>query len=180
MPDGERTIDVGLPRASASRLPRAAARMEKTEIGRRFAELAAGTGLELDILVGEEDRLYGDAWYRFMANCRCMLGVESGVSAFDLEDEVMDEYRAVARAAWSVRGRGAHRRWRRWEDVVFYRTISPRHFEAAAFRVCQILFEGRYSGVMEPMVHYIPLRKDFSNFDQVVWTVRDDPLSAAS
>ena len=56
----------------------------------------------------------------------------------------------------------------RWDGVVDLRTIGPRHFEAAAFRVCQVLFEGRYAGVMEPMRHYIPLRKDFSNFDQVV------------
>ena len=51
--------------------------------------------------------------------------------------------------------------------MIDLRTISPRHFEAAAFRVCQVLFEGRYAGVMEPMRHYIPLRKDFSNFDEV-------------
>ena len=56
------------------------------------------------------------------------------------------------------------------------RTISPRHFEAAAFGVCQILFEGHYSGAMEPMRHYIPLRKDFSNFDEVIGRFRDESL----
>ena len=66
--------------------------MEKHEIGVRFGELAHGSGLRLDLAAGEGDRLYGDDWYRFMANCRCVLGVESGVSAFDLEDEVLDEY----------------------------------------------------------------------------------------
>ena len=44
---------------------------------------------------------------------------------------------------------------------VYYLTMSPRVFEAAAVRSCQILFEGRYSGILEPMVHYIPLKKDF-------------------
>ena len=29
---------------------------------------------------------------------------------------------------------------------------------------------------MEPMVHYIPLRKDFSNFDEVVRLIRDDDV----
>ena len=60
-----------------------------------------------------------------------------------------------------------------WDWKIPYRTISPRNFEAAAFRVCQILYEGHYSGVMEPMRHYIPLRKDFSNFDEVVERFRD-------
>jgi hypothetical protein len=57
---------------------------------------------------------------------------------------------------------------------VYYRTISPRAFEAAAVRSCQILFEGRYSGILKPMVHYIPLQKDFSNFDEVIALYRDE------
>ena len=64
------------------------------------------------------------------------------------------------------------------EEEIPYRTISPRHLEAAAFRVCQILFEGRYAGLLEPMVHYIPLRKDFSNLDEVLDRFRDADLRA--
>jgi hypothetical protein len=36
-----------------------------------------------------------------------------------------------------------------------------------------VLFEGRYSGVLKPHRHYIPLKKDFSNFDEVVAKIRD-------
>ena len=54
------------------------------------------------------------------------------------------------------------------DGVIPYRTISPRHFEAAAFRVVQILFEGDYNGILKPWVHYLPLKKDFSNFDGVM------------
>ena len=78
--------------------------LEKHLIGERFAALAARSGLRLDILGAEADRLYGDDWYRFLANCRCVLGVESGVSAFDLEDEVLSEYTELsaprARSPW--------------------------------------------------------------------------------
>jgi hypothetical protein len=174
VPLARRAVDVGYRgRPLPSYLGHAA--MEKHEIGVRFAELATGRGLRLDIATGEGDRLYGDAWYRFMANCRCVLGVESGVSAFDLEDEVLDEYRRREREGLPV---GLHdlETLPRWEDVVHYRTASPRHFEAASLRVCQVLYEGHYSGVMQPMVHYIPLRKDFSNLDEVVALVRDDDV----
>ena len=159
------TVDVGYRgRPLPAYLGRGA--LEKHLIGERFAALAAGSGLRLDILGAEADRLYGDDWYRFLANCRCVLGVESGVSAFDLEDEVLSEY-AGARARNGQVALEDLQSLPRWEDRVYYRTISPRHFEAAAFRVCQVLFEGRYSGVLEPMVHYIPLKKDFSNLDEV-------------
>ncbi len=39
--------------------------------------------------------------------------------------------------------------------------------------MCQVLFAGRYSGAMEPMVHYIPLAKDFSNIDRVLELIGD-------
>jgi len=104
-----------------------------------------------------------------------MLGVESGVSCFDLEDEVFSEYLELARTHKRVE-LGDLTTLPRWEDVVYYRTISPRHFEAAALRVCQILFEGRYSGAMEPMRHYIPLKKDYSNIDDVLERARDPLL----
>jgi hypothetical protein len=170
-PDDQRTVDVGY---RARPLPPFLGRgaQEKQMIGRRFQELAAGTGLRLDIKGAEADRLYGDAWYRWIANCRTVLGVESGASAVDLEDQVITEYRELVE-------RGIRptvddlKTLEHWDFVIDERTISPRHFEAAALRVCQVLFEGHYAGVMEPDRHYIALRKDFSNFDAVVEAIRD-------
>ncbi len=150
---------------------------EKHFIGERFSALASNSGLGLDILGAEADRLYGDSWYAFLANCRCVLGVESGVSAFDLEDEVLNEYVELERKNGTVALEDLQS-LPRWEDRVYYRTISPRHFEAAAFRVCQVLFEGRYSGALEPMVHYIPLKKDFSNLDDVIRNIKDAEVRA--
>lgn len=172
IPLARRTVDVGYRgRPLLPYLGRGA--MEKREIGERFGELARESSLRLDVATGETDRLYGDDWLRFLANCRCVLGVESGASAFDLEDEVRAEYERL-------RAEGRHvaiddlRTLPRWEDVVYYRTIGPRHFEAAALNVCQVLFEGRYSGILQPMVHYVPLKKDFSNLDEVIRLIRDD------
>jgi hypothetical protein len=171
IPDDRRSVDVGYRgRPLPAYLGHGA--MEKHEIGQRFGELARDSGLTLDLATREGDRLYGDDWYRFMANCRCVLGVESGVSAFDLEDEVFNEYQELQKRGGEV-SIGDLRTLPRWEDIVYYRTISPRHFEAAALRVCQVLFEGRYSGILEPMIHYIPLKKDFSNFDEVVSRIND-------
>jgi len=173
-PDDLRSVDVGYRgRPLPAYLGRGA--MEKHEIGVRFGALANGSGLHLDVATGEADRLYGDEWYRFMANCRCVLGVESGVSAFDLEDEVFSEWLERTANGQPV-GLADLESLPRWEDVVYYRTISPRHFEAAALRVCQVLYEGRYSGALEPMVHYIPLAKDFSNLDQVLELIRDSDV----
>ena len=151
--------------------------LEKSRIGIRVRAPRCRLGPALDIELTERGRLYGDDWWRFMARCHAMLGVESGVIVFDLEDEV----RPSTSSCWPEGPTPTIERLEagalgRWEGRVRYRTISPRHFEAAAFRVCQVLFEGRYSGAMEPMVHYIPLRKDFSNLDEVVRLLRDPDI----
>jgi hypothetical protein len=151
--------------------------LEKVEVGSRFLELARDSGLELDIKLSSEARLYGDDWHRFTADSKATLGSESGVSCFDLEDEVRLEYERLSadghEPTIEEMERGA---LGRWDWNIPYRTISPRNFEAAVFRVAQILFEGSYSGLMEPMRHYIPLRKDFSNVDEVIARVRNADL----
>jgi hypothetical protein len=175
-PDAERTIDVGYRgRPMPAYMGRGA--QEKREIGQLFADRAAASELRIDIGVREEDRIYGEAWPRFIAECRGTLGVESGVSCFDLEDEVLAEYERLSAGGREPTleelERGA---LGRWDWKIPYQTLSPRNLEAAALEVCQILYEGRYSGLMEPMVHYIPLRKDFSNFDEVIERFRDEDL----
>ena len=52
--------------------------------------------------------------------------------------------------------------------------ISPRHLEACATRTCQVLVEGEYSGVLAPGEHYIPIRKDLSNLDDVLEQIQSD------
>ena len=150
---------------------------EKHEIALGFKERSNGLGLKLDLEIDEEKRKNGDAWYRFLADSRAVLGVEAGVSIFDTTDEVREQHdRLLAETPDIGFEEMTEQLLAPWEDLVYYRTISPRHFEAAAFRVCQVLFEGKYSGIMQPMVHYIPLKKDFSNFDQVVRQLKDASL----
>ncbi len=175
-PDAERTLDIGY-RGRPMPAYMGAGAQEKSEIGDRFAELAAASGLSLDIGTGEEDRLYGDDWNRFVGNSKGTLGVESGVSCFDLHDEVRAQWEALAadghEPTVAEMQDGA---LGEWDWKIPYRTISPRNFEAAAMRMCQILYEGHYSGVMEPMVHYIPLKKDFSNLGEALERFRDDDV----
>lgn len=171
--DEARSIDIGY---RGRRLPfyMGKGAQEKAWIADEFLQRAAGLNLRLDIDADENRRIYGKDWPRFMANCRGMLGVESGVSVFDVEDKVYPECERLMRENPKITFAEIHDRvLATWEDKIPYRTISPRHFEAAAFRCCQILFEGNYSGMLEPMVHYIPLKKDFSNFDEVIRMFQD-------
>ncbi|MGH2956409.1 MAG: hypothetical protein ACRDL6_05370 [Solirubrobacterales bacterium] len=171
-PDGERDTDIGY-RARPTPPFFGRGGMEKVEIAERFRERAAAD-LRLDVSVREQDRLYGDAWYRFMARCKGFLGTESGASCVDLEDEVREEYEALLAAGENPTiERLEQGALGRWDWKVPLRTTSSRHFEAAALRICQVMYEGRYSGALRPMEHYIPLKKDLSNFDEVIEAFRD-------
>jgi hypothetical protein len=173
-PDEQREIDVGY---RARRLPFRMGKggQEKAAIATEFERRAAESGLVLDVKPGAHRRLNGLDWYRFVANCKGFLGVEAGVSVFDLDDNVRLACEEILRTNPAVEFEEVEEKLLApLEGNVFYRTISPRHFEAAAFKVCQILFEGSYTGILQPMVHYIPLKKDFSNFDEVIRLFRDN------
>ena len=59
-----------------------------------------------------------------------------------------------------------------WDDYDFT-AISPRLFEAAQTKTCQLLVEGAYDGILEPETHYIPLRRDLSDLPAALERIRD-------
>ena len=148
---------------------------EKWRIGPEFLAATREYGLRCDVSVREEDRIYGDRWIRFLASCRTTLGVESGASVIDFEGTIQKRVEAFMDANPHASFEEVEQRFLlEHEGKIRLNQISPRCFEAAALRTGMILFEGEYSGVLTAWQHYIPLRKDFSNIDEVVETLRDD------
>ena len=138
---------------------------EKIRIGVEVRERAIKSGLTVDIEVDDAHRIYGKDWYRFLGSCRATLGTESGANVFDEDGEL--KRLAIQHSSLSF-DEFADRYLGPYEGKVRMNQISPKIFEAIRLRTALILFEGSYSGVVEPDVHYISLRKDFSNFDEVV------------
>jgi hypothetical protein len=147
---------------------------EKIEIGRRFLELAATTNLRSDIAWTEHARFHGERWNAFIASCRSMLGSESGSSVVDYEGAaeraVRDYLAAKPRATYEEIESEVLQPFVGGPSIY---TVSPRVFEAAAHRTAMVMFPGEYANVVQPWEHYIPLEKDFSNFDEVVERIGD-------
>ena len=173
---GARDIDVGY-RGRIIDFALGRAGREKHVIGEEFKRRAANSDMALDIESADNKRIYGPSWPWFLARCRCVLGVEAGVSLFDVEDKVRLGCMRLRCENPNVDDETLFENvMRPWEDVIPYRMISPRHFEAAAMGCCQVLFEGRYSGILEPGRHYIELKKDFSNICEVISKIKDKDL----
>lgn len=172
----QRWLDVGY-RGRVLPFWNGALSQEKVEIARGVLERIGPYGLRHDIAWAESDRLYGRRWIRFLASCRTTLGTESGTSITDFDGSVE---RAV-RSYLAERPRASFAEVSRevlapYEGNVMMNVVSPRVFEAAALRTAMVLFPGHYGGTVRPWEHYVPLEKDYSNFDQVVEAIRDSSL----
>jgi hypothetical protein len=60
-----------------------------------------------------------------------------------------------------------------YSSPVSGKCISSRHFDAAGTNTLQIMFPGRFNGILDADVHYLALRRDFSNIEDVLARLRD-------
>jgi hypothetical protein len=148
--------------------------VEKWRLGEEFARRAGASGLRLDINVEEAGRLYGVQWRRFLESCRTVLGSESGASVFDFTGGLQASVEAYLERRPDVSFEEVESRFLlEHEGRVRLNQISPRCFEAAALRTGMVLLEGGYSAILIPNRHYISLKKDFGNLQEVVGKIRD-------
>jgi hypothetical protein len=146
---------------------------EKYTIGLDVKRLADERGIPVDIAVDSASRIYGNAWYQRLASARATLGTESGSNIFDFDGSLAEKSRELASLPFEeVHGRylAAH------EGPVRMNQISPKIFEAIRVRTALVLFEGTYSGVVQPGRHFIPLKKDYSNISDVFAKLEDIPF----
>jgi len=147
---------------------------DKYEIGRGMREICCARGIRHDIETNEEKRIYGDAWYDFLGRCRSTLGTESGSNVFDFDGSIEAKYQQMMVENGRELNYDEFRHYTDpHEDEIQMGQVSPRVFEAAATGTPMILFSGRYSGIIRPDDHYIELKKDFSNVDEVLDRVKD-------
>jgi len=151
----------------------------RQQIAEIFQTKAPDGGLVTDISTRREDTLWGDAWYRFLLRCKYTMSVEGGASVLDRDGSIQrltEEYLAQHPDATSGEVEAAC--FPGLDGQLRYVALSPRHLEACATRTCQVLVEGEYDGVLLPAVHYIELKRDFSNVEEVVASIKRDDLRA--
>ncbi|HRJ70659.1 MAG TPA: hypothetical protein PLS03_00460 [Terrimicrobiaceae bacterium] len=178
LPHSQREFDVGY---RGRQLPWRYGRLGqmKYEIGREFETRNHGV-FRTSISSSENDRIYGDAWPKFLENCRFTLGSESGCNVFDWDGtlaEIDRHFIATHPQAtftdYEAQVIGAR------EKEVRMNQISPRIFEAIGTKTALLLHKGSYSGVLVPYTHFWPLEHDFSNWDETVAFIKDNDAVSA-
>jgi hypothetical protein len=172
VPPDERPVDLGY-RAFENDL--ALGHRERRELADRFREAAEEHGLLVDISLDSADRHDESGWATFLNSCKGQLGTEAGGDYFELTDATRDAVNAHLAEhpdasfedVWSLF-------FRDYASPVPGRVLSGRNVEAAGTKTVQVLLEGAYGGYLEPDVHYIPIRRDFSNLGEAIEKFRDE------
>lgn len=161
----ERPIDIGF---RAEDDPLYLGHQERRTIAEFFIKSAYAYNLKVDIAVGTGGRFTPTEYALFLNRCKGQIATEAGTDYFSLSDHVRnlvnDHVKKHSEASLQTL-KGMF--FSKYESVPA-RMISGRIVEAAGTKTVQILFEGRYNDYFKPDVHYIALKKDFSNFDEVM------------
>lgn len=167
--NNKRVIDIGY-RARNNPFWMGRAYRRKAEIAEVVEKYCrAKTDLITDISTTPKDVFLEEEWLAYLANCKAVLGVESGSTLLykdwsirrNVEKYLLKHPHATYEEAEENCFPGQ-------EEKVRYLTISPRLFEAAMTKTCQILLEGEYAGIVKPNIHYIELKKDYRNLSEVI------------
>jgi hypothetical protein len=179
IPWSRRPIDIGY---RAKRLPPYFGRLGelKWTIGRDANERARGSGLHLDIRVGDGHVLPGPAWIDFVGSCRAMLGTPSGSSLLDPWGDVQRRVRAFLRRQPDASFEEVERAcFAGLDGAHVFSAISPRAIEAALAGTLQLLVDGDYSGVLRPGEHFLSLAPDARNLPDILEMLRDEGAVSA-
>lgn len=156
--------------------------IDKVELADVVAKKLARNGLRCNFSTREKDRVYGRAWVDFLRSCRAIFGMETDMHYVDRQGYLHHWYDTMEKLY-------GPKRWDGKEALQYpffkehaqpvpspLAVIPPRVFETIAVRSANVLVEGQYSGIIEPWRHYIPLKKDLSNVNDVIRALRDTSL----
>ena len=118
--------------------------------------------------------IYGSKWIKFMANSKYTLGIEGGSSLYDPEYKFKDKCLEYEKKNPNASFKEIEAKcFKDKDNLVSCAVITPRMFEAAMAKTCLILKEGSYSDILKKNVHYIPIKKDYSNIDNIIKNLND-------
>jgi len=151
----------------------------KSKIATLFSEIVKKEKINADISNDRKKMLAGNKWYNFLLRCKYTIGVESGSSLIDRDGSIYEKiqnYLAKNPNASFEEVREKCFMGLDGDGNLSLKTLSPRHLEACLTRTCQVLVEGEYNGILKPWKHYIPLKRDFNNIDEIVKIIKEDKL----
>jgi Glycosyl transferases group 1 len=163
-----RRVDIGF---RGDRYPPWIGDDDRTKLIEWFKVQGDTHGITVDI---EFKRQPSSEWNQFLNECHGIIGAESGTAFLERDDRTQKEVeRFVAAQPQITFNEIKNRFFSRYAMPVSGKAISSRHFEAIGAKTCQVLLEGHYNGILSPDVHYLSVKKDYSNLSEVIEKFKD-------
>lgn len=173
----KKTIDIGYRTVWNNAFSLGKFGLLKSKIAEVFQKNSPKFKLNTDISCLRKDIITGDEWYKFLAKCKYTIGCESGASLLDADGSINKKINNYLKINPNASFEDVQSNCLKGLDGnLNLKAISPRHFEACITKTCQVLVEGDYNRILKPMVHYIPIKKDFSNINKILNDIKIDKL----
>lgn len=145
---------------------------ERMQLIRFFEMQGSRLGLCMDISYEKVNRAQ---WASFLRSCKGIISSESGSYYLDPTGDIINNARRYLKEHPSASLDELKQVC--FTDVPFHfsgKCISSRHFEPIGTKTCQVLLEGRYNDILQPDVHYISIRRDYSNIEDAIHRLKDE------
>ena len=147
---------------------------DKLSIGINVKMYCKASNIEHNIEWDEQSRIYGDRWFEFIASCRAMLGTESGSNVFDYDGNLKQTLDGYKKSHSHLSDDEFYEKFiKPLEHPGLMNQISPRIFEMASASTVMILYDGAYSNILTPNIHYLPLKRDISNLPSIIAALKN-------
>ena len=165
----KRSIDIGFRGAA---YPLFIGDLERQTILNYFQDVGSSQNLNCNIRYEKLIRL---EWRNFLYNCISIIGAESGSYYLDRGGQIISSAKKYLKTHPNISFEELHTLF--FEALpknVNTKCISSRHFEPIGTKTCQLLLEGKYNGILHADIHYISIKKDLSNIDDVIERLKDN------
>lgn len=127
------------------------------------------------ISIGKNKNLPRHMWRKILQQSRATMGAEAGTYFLDKDGALMKKAQQYCDDNPEISVQQLYDEVFKSQKGTYIngKAISSRHFEPIGTKTCQILLEGQYNGLLKENEHYIPVNKDYSNFDEAFERYKD-------
>lgn len=141
-----------------------------------------------DVSLRVEDRFNFKDWAIFLNRCRSIPSTITGTDFFYLDDKIrkqVNKYYDNYLTPDSLRINKFDSTYKKNFNIVYekffknlttgtkFRALTGKVIESMGTKTINILVDGDYGPLIKPDEHYIPLKKNFSNFEECIEKVKD-------
>ena len=148
---------------------------KKILLGEFFLKQLKKNKFKYDISVNVKDTLFSTKWIKSVSNAKYTIGVEGGSSLYDpvyrLRDKCLEYEKKYPMSSFQQIEKNC---FKGLDKKISGAVITPRMFEAAMAKTCMLLVEGKYNGILIKNVHYIPIKNDLSNIQDILKKLNEE------